>query len=316
MMDRQWSKRIWMHLWQHRTKLYCAAILLFFAARYGQRKSSSTLEEAAEIATSLRIQIVSDLHIEFYGPLETPRTIIEPKAPVLALLGDIGYACSQQLRQFLLDQSDRFETVLFLAGNHEYYNHGTTYSMTEQNECLEQVSSERDNLYFMEKDGLVIKDVLVLGTSLWSEIPDERIRTAEASLNDYRLSYNHAPGEAPRLLTAKETRNIHRQSLAWLKSQLVEAQERDQKVLVLTHHTPLLSGTSHPKYDGSEIQSCFSTNLTALLKEPIEAWACGHTHYNFDLDVGGVRVLSNQRGYKNSPKSDYQSGGIVLEIQA
>jgi hypothetical protein len=41
----------------------------------------------------LRIQIASDLHIEFYGTLDNvPSDIIIPRAPVLALLGDVGLA--------------------------------------------------------------------------------------------------------------------------------------------------------------------------------------------------------------------------------
>eukprot|EP00980_Cylindrotheca_fusiformis_P010866 scaffold2466_cov120-Cylindrotheca_fusiformis.AAC.2 len=274
-----------------------------------------SMEVSSPTNPPLRIQVVSDLHIEFYGDEMPPQTIIEPKAPILALLGDVGYACTEQLRQFLLAQSDRFEQVLFLAGNHEYYNHGTTYSMTEQNECLQSISAERENLHLMEKDRMIFNDVVVLGTTLWSEIPDERVQAAEAHLNDYHKSYNHAPGETPRLLTAAETREMHRESLAWLESQLEDAKNRNQKVLVLTHHTPLLSGTSDPKYDGNELTSCFSTDLSYLLTSPVEAWACGHTHYNFDLQHCGVRVFSNQRGYKSNPKSSYQSDGIVLEIQ-
>jgi len=39
-----------------------------------------------------------------------------------ALLGDIGIADSPAYRDFLHKQADRFEQVLSIAGNHEYYN--------------------------------------------------------------------------------------------------------------------------------------------------------------------------------------------------
>ena len=46
---------------------------------------------------------------------------LEQWAPVLVLAGDIGTADSPTLQAFLAWAASRFELVLFLAGNHEYY---------------------------------------------------------------------------------------------------------------------------------------------------------------------------------------------------
>ena len=170
----------------------------------------------------------------------------------------------------------------------------------------------------MEKDSMVLKGVLILGTTLWSRIPDELMWGAEMSMNDYALSYNHRPGEEPRKLTALATNRFHQESIEWLTTHLSDAKRSGQKVVVLTHHTPLLQGTSHPRYDGSDLSCCFSSDLRGLLLAygpPIVAWACGHTHYNFDFKFGNVRVFSNQRGYKGGPKRDYDRGGVVLKVQ-
>lgn len=43
-------------------------------------------------ASVLRLQICSDLHIEFFKKDEEVPPIIEPAAPYLALLGDIGFS--------------------------------------------------------------------------------------------------------------------------------------------------------------------------------------------------------------------------------
>ncbi|KAL3926648.1 MAG: hypothetical protein SGBAC_013392 [Bacillariaceae sp.] len=335
-------------------------------------ESNSTTTAAAAAASplspsspsSLRIQIASDLHIEFFDESDDLNFLIEPKAPILALLGDVGYACTEQLRRFLLAQSDRFEEVWFLAGNHEYYNHGgTRYSVTEQNAWLRQVAAERPNLKYLEQAAIPMLNgsVVVLATTLWSDIPDDYLEQAEHFLNDYRLSYNHAPSETtPRLLRANETREWYRDNLNWLESQLrtvydqnklqVQYQQQQQeeakkedpknaqlaaipqtKVVVLTHHTPLMSGTSAPQYEGKDSTHCFSSDLRSVLTfphSPIDVWACGHTHHNFDLTLpqtssssssdgdknpGMVRVVSNQRGYQSRPKPEYQPD-FVLEI--
>lgn len=289
-------------------------------SRDGRGVVGDVAEESSDRET-LRIQVASDLHIEFYDKNRSPPNfLIEPRAPILALLGDVGLACTDQLRDFLHAQADRFERVLFVPGNHEYYNRrSTTYCMDEQDRWMQSVCSERDSLHFMDNDSMVLNGVLVLGSTLWSEIPDEMLWEAEASMNDYALSYNHDAGEEPRRVTAMETRQFHRESVAWLRSRVDEAKRDGRKVVVLTHHTPLMTGTSHPRYEGGSLSCCFSSDLRGLLLcggPPIVAWACGHTHYNFDFVCGSVRVFSNQRGYRGSPKGEYDRGGIVLEVDS
>jgi len=269
-------------------------------------------------STPLQIQIASDLHTEFYGLSagSAPRQLIIPRAPVLALLGDIGNAFSDSLRAFLHHQADNFEKVLFIIGNHELYNarKGQIQSVTEQWAWLKSVCEERDNIYLLEKDSIDLCGIRILATSLWSDIPDDMLQGAEMVMNDYALSYNHKDGEAPRKLTASETRQWYRENRQWLRGELDRARQEGIPTLVLTHHTPQMKGTSHPRYSSDPLTCCFSSDLTELLSFPVKAWACGHTHFNFDMHVGGTRLVSNQRGYKGQAKSDYRRDGLVLHI--
>ena len=106
----------------------------------------------------LKIQILSDLHLEFYFNKREPggssgygydiyQTI--PSAPILALLGDIGLAISDELFRFLERQLKLYERVLFVMGNHEGYRstYVTSFSMIDGVICipdkvLSPVSSE------------------------------------------------------------------------------------------------------------------------------------------------------------------------------
>lgn len=266
----------------------------------------------------LRVQIASDLHIEFYGTAATqvPKHLIVPNAPILALLGDIGLAFTDSLREFLHYQADQFEKVLFVLGNHEFYNVGRSkHSVSEQMGWLKKVCEERDNIHLLEKDSMDLYGIRILGTSLWSDIPDDMLGDAEMAMNDYAKTYNHAKGEEPRNLTASETCEWYQRNVQWLCGELAKAKREGVPTLVLTHHTPQLNGTSHPIYAGNPLACCFSSDLTKLLSFPIKAWACGHTHYNFDFYVGGSRLVSNQRGYKGEPNGDYRRDGLVLELQ-
>lgn len=66
---------------------------------------------------------------------------------------------------------------------------------------------------------------------------------------------------------------------------------------MLTHHTPSLKGSSAPAYEGSTLSHAFSTNLQHLMGGNVALWACGHTHYTFDMVIKGSNIVSNQLGY-------------------
>ena len=82
----------------------------------------------------LRLQVVSDVHLERF-PSRYPSAselaaalddVIIPSAPVLVLAGDIGCPATRAgaalYLSFLQLQAGRFELVLVLAGNHEFYS--------------------------------------------------------------------------------------------------------------------------------------------------------------------------------------------------
>ena len=74
------------------------------------------------------IQVMSDLHLEF--PFRGPgnSTIAgydafdcKPCAPILALLGDVGLVFQDGLFVFLRRQLLKYEKILYVMGNHEFY---------------------------------------------------------------------------------------------------------------------------------------------------------------------------------------------------
>ncbi len=67
----------------------------------------------------MRIQYISDIHLEFFKVL--PKQIVRPVADILCLAGDIGYPFSSLYRDFLKQVSRDFKKVFLIAGNHEYY---------------------------------------------------------------------------------------------------------------------------------------------------------------------------------------------------
>ncbi|KAI4732040.1 hypothetical protein E4T49_00346 [Aureobasidium sp. EXF-10728] len=67
---------------------------------------------------TLKIQFMSDLHLERNGY----NYDIPCSAPRLALVGDIGRFCDyDDYAGFLRTQCQRFDQVLLIAGNNEFY---------------------------------------------------------------------------------------------------------------------------------------------------------------------------------------------------
>lgn len=62
-------------------------------------------------------QILSDLHLESPSAYDVFK--VSPKAPFLALLGDIGVVKDAGFIAFIQTQLRQFQIVFFLLGNHE-----------------------------------------------------------------------------------------------------------------------------------------------------------------------------------------------------
>lgn len=88
------------------------------------------LDNAVHPEDAVRVQLMSDLHLEFHmqpkkgGPSGKGYDVFDflVLAPNLALLGNIGIAAQAGLFEFFVRQVKRFERVFFVMGNHEGYN--------------------------------------------------------------------------------------------------------------------------------------------------------------------------------------------------
>ncbi len=122
-----------------------------------------------------------------------------------------------------------------------------------------------------------------------------------------------------REMTPQRYDELHIRDCHWLENELHRLSlSQDKKIIIFTHHAPVIRGGSDPKFNGPNIptSSGWVTDMTtpasgvdlagrprergALLTSPlVHVWAFGHTHWCCDFQVGaGVRVVSNQGGYR------------------
>lgn len=244
---------------------------------------------------SFTFHLLSDLHIEF-----SQYTLTQPTShcDALILAGDIGNPWSLEYKEFLHHASSQYQYVFLIKGNHECYKH----SLEDVTQQMKKVCNGTNNIIFLDNATFDIEntDIRIVGSTLWSEIEDDQRSDVQCYIADYR----HIQG------WSIEQNNFHHEiSLSFLKKEMLQANIDGKRLVVVTHHAPTLTKTGRPEHDGSPISSAFASDLEkTLIQPPVVAWAFGHTHHSTTLDVNGVKLVSNQRGYQISGRMPERTG--------
>ena len=263
----------------------------------------------------LRLQIVSDLHLEF-GDIVIENTT---NADVLILSGDImlaedlykqpiekykdisvsslkhSQARAHRFREFLKRVCSQFADVIYVAGNHEFYGGRWVDSIKH----LRAECAVYPNLHFLEQDCVTIKDVTFVGGTLWTDMNKIDPLTLHATtdlMNDFKVIRNDEAGFTA--LRPAHTVSRHRRTLEYIK--LIVGGQHDKTFVVVGHHTPS-SLSTHPKFVNEYLMNgAFSSDLSEfILDHPqIKLWTCGHTHHSHRYYIGDTLVVCNPRGYE------------------
>ena len=224
------------------------------------------------------LQIVSDIHLEFSSDFYPKKT-----AKYIALLGDIGYPDTHVYQKFIQKLSKDYLRVFIVAGNHEFYGHD--YILITN--ILKEIDKKYVNVHFLNNSSYVLNGIRLIGGTLWSQIPHDFGFSIMANINDYRQIRCDN-----KQISYMDTNQWHQESLEFIQEELYKALQQGQKVVVLTHHSPILDPTNT-----SKIKNAFATDLKHLFQPPMVMWGYGHTHRSSSETINGVRVVSNQRGY-------------------
>jgi predicted phosphodiesterase len=252
--------------------------------------------------TMFRIQYVSDLHLEFYKAADFVK-LVTPSAPYLALAGDIGKPKHPLFEPFLEYVSERWSAVFYVAGNHEFYG---SPAMAETTAVIRAKTAKFSNLYFLNAESPVVylsaENVAVIGTTLWSYIPNELEAYAAAKMNDYHM-IGGATTATLSALHAKEKQKLATTIDCW-KSKAAD-------IVVITHHLPSFS-LINPRFADSPLNVCFASECSELLKDPaVKAWIYGHTHDAQIKRIGGTIAAVNAHGYPSEHIPGYKNNACL-----
>lgn len=280
----------------------------------------------------MKLYVTSDIHLEF-GDCDI---LNNDQVDVLILGGDIMIAQdlhdhvddsvslpgmadtlgqrqqrAQNFRDFLRRCSDRFPHVIYIAGNHEFYNGKWPIGL----DYLREECGKFPNIYFMENDTKTIDDITFVGATLWTDMNRGDPLTLHAvadMMNDFRIIRNSDLGFTR--LRPAHVAQAHHYSLGYIKQ--VVHDRPDSKFVVVGHHAPTKLSIK-PRYAHDHLMNgAYSSDLSEfILDHPqICLWTHGHTHDDFDYMVGTTRVVCNPRGYVGHEARASQWQPRLIEI--
>jgi predicted phosphodiesterase len=277
----------------------------------------------------MRIQLISDLHLENY-PDYVPQAA--PDIDVLILAGDIGsYQAGSRLtsddfglRRFSpRSLGSEWPRVFYIPGNHEF--DGLEFDATYQ-----KLRDTCDGLgiEWLERETITVGAVRFIGTTLWSDFEalaksqstmTEQMKALEKAYRaaNFYLSKNTTFKDGAPML-AEDIRLLAHECQRWLRDAL--ASPFDGSTVTVTHFAPTLQ-SADPRYGMTPGTAGFCNSLDDLL--PLsDVWMHGHLHCANDFVASGIadgepyscRVIANPRGYPEKGEDKAFRERFVVEI--
>ncbi|MFA6768844.1 MAG: hypothetical protein WCR86_10540 [Parabacteroides sp.] len=135
-----------------------------------------------------------------------------------------------------------------------------------------------------------IGDVDIILSPLWSHIRKENEVSVFRGMNDFRqiLYGKHR-------LCIEDFNAEHEKHLTFLKQSVIESTAKH--IVVVTHHLPTHQVVGEERIK-DRMNNAYVTELGNFIADSrIDYWIYGHSHENFETEIGHTKIISNQLGY-------------------
>jgi predicted phosphodiesterase len=244
----------------------------------------------------MKAQLVSDLHTEFYADaLGFLRSLeFAPGLDFLLVPGDVVVPASQgqeMTHAALAYLSLQARHVIYVAGNHEYYDSTREQAESTLGACMQP------NFHWLRNTEETIDGVHFFGGVMWFPYNASNPRY-ESLLNDFRLI---------------------RGFKKWVYEENVVFADAARRTVtpgtvVLSHHVPSYRCV-HRQFRGDELNRFFVSEMAPLIEERRpRLWVYGHTHLAHRCQIGGTDVVTNPFGYPHERRAGAEYPCAVFEV--
>jgi Icc-related predicted phosphoesterase len=250
----------------------------------------------------MKIAYCSDLHLDIDPNAGFPDSFIFPDADILILAGDIAQVCflrtgsfdlpyAKNFRNFLERASAKYNHILWIPGNHEFYDSSFKDAPNIVNAYFKEVGI--DNVLYGETISHIVGEYIFIGATLWTDVNCGNPLAIMNSnmMNDYK--YIDAG-----TFTVHDGIKKHYEHKEFIYSKITNHNSDSKNTIVFTHHAPHYKSSVDvnaftPFYCCTDMEDIIQTGSPKL-------WIHGHTHHQTSYNIFNTQVLSNPRGYYGS----------------
>ena len=248
----------------------------------------------------MRIQVVSDLHLEFHNQVPS----LAEGADVVVCAGDLTPIITRAAH-VAADAWAEAKHILYVPGNHEYDNTDIDQARTFlAREC------DRRGITLLDPGATIIDDVHFIGATPWTDFLLDGMarepgahRIAGLRIADFNETITYE-NRTKGFITCESARR-HAEDRAVIEAELADAQREGTTAVVITHHAPTPRSIA-TRFHGNPLNPAFASALESVIARYGPAlWIHGHMHNKVDVTLGATRVLANPGGYNAEENPDY-----------
>lgn len=257
----------------------------------------------------MKLQIVSDLHLEFNQTLELRNT---ENADVLILAGDVCVASYLKkseaspyhkkglvFKDFFTQIAGEYDRILYVMGNHEHYQ--GTFEKTAN--ILREVLP--DNIQLLDNDIISYRGYNFLGGTMWSDLSNPiDAMIVEGGMNDFHIIKR----DKHRMRATQTTRDHFR------FRDFLRANAALENKIVISHHAPHALSIA-PQYQNDKYNPGYYSDMHDLILDlKPRLWFHGHMHWAQDYEVGETRVICNPYAYPQEYPGHDRAKAKIIEL--
>jgi len=276
----------------------------------------------------MKFAVISDVHVDINAWDWRCFDEIDGDVNTVIMAGDISNDVWEASR-WLVELRKRFENVIWVAGNHDFYNIGfnqtraipdrewaekwpNPMTMEQMIDHYERWSTEH-GIHYLHRNSVDVNGVTFIGATGWHDFVAGEPYTEESQitvwykiLNDRMI--NWTGDRVPNHLNPYDAG----------KEDVIALQQMVDRstgpVVVITHHIPDRSLLWQKPHDAiwTTLHGSFANTAMEKIQDPkIKLWIYGHTHQRGMKTIGETTFICNAKGY---PHENPNWSPIVIEI--
>jgi predicted phosphodiesterase len=242
----------------------------------------------------MKFDLVSDLHIDFWGEQFHTDWLKDQHCDTLVVAGDVSDNVEMTCEFVDTVLCNAYGRVLIVDGNHEHQPQFPNLEDSIRNWeiCIAQTSANYLGFGAVDIDG-----VRFIGINGWWSFDFGEPNIAEHTSRNALINRT-SWGEDTYL--KQKAQGLH--DAVFLKEQMADAQKQDCPVVVVTHslpHPSCISWNVYPEnnhfvglYGNTNYEWTFEKDTRNLMKY----WLFGHNHDHKNIPYGDASLISNPRG--------------------